>query len=160
MDERILAQADHFLNVTKYIFQNRGFCFSTAFLIGNSVETIKLDLSTDEKKSAYAGLVKKRFYESEARYLVVIHPACITKLSVEDMLDAEEDSWPTVIPGQDNTAEGLLVFISSRKEGEVWQVPFTRNSEGIEFGEKEVMKSIVSENWMINPNKRLATQLN
>lgn len=160
MEEYVLAQAEHFLKATKYIFQNRGFCFSTAFIIGEELEVVKLDLSCDEKKEAYARLIKKRFYDTNGRYLIVIHPACITQLSAEDMQVVEEDSWPEVRTCKENTTEGLLVFISSREEGEVWQVPFTRNPEGIAFAKKQVLKTIVSENWMINPNRQFATQLN
>jgi hypothetical protein len=61
---------------------------------------------------------------------------------------------------RENTTEGLVVFISSPEEGEVWQVPFTRKPEGIVFGKKQILKTILSENWMINPNRQFATQLN
>jgi len=160
MDNRIRVMAEHFLNVTKYIFQHRGFCFSTAFLVGDQPEVIKLDLSTEERKLAYARMVKKRFHESQARYLIVILPACLTKLSAEDMLDVEQDRWPSMQADRENTSEGLITFISSRKEGEVWHVPFRRTDQGIAFGAREVMPTIVSENWMVNPNRHLALEVN
>ena len=157
MDDRIRVMAEHFLNVTQYIFQNRGFCFSSAFLVGDHhPEVIKIDISTEERKAACAQMVKKRFLELQSRYLIVILPASITKLSAEDMMDLEEDCWPSADPDEKNCTEGLLAFISSRKAGEVWHVPFHRTAEGVAFGDREVMSMIVSENWMINSNQHLA----
>lgn len=160
MENRIRVMAEHFLNVTQYIFQHRGFCFSTAFLVGDQPEVIKLDLSTEERKMAYARMVKKRFHELQARQLIVILPACLTKLSAEDMQAVEPDRWPSVRSDGENTSEGLIAFISSRKEGEVWHVPFRRTEQGLAFGEREVMPAIVSENWMVNPNRHLALAVN
>lgn len=162
MEYRVRELADHFLGVTRQIFKQRGFCFSSAFLVGEGVEVIKLDLSTEEKKEAYANLVKCRFFASEARYLIVIHQAWVTKLSPFEMCElfAEDQREMVFNDKEQDAVEALLVFISSRVDGEVWQVPFTQSDGGILFEEKQILKSIVSENWMVNRNKDLVTQLN
>jgi len=162
MEYCVRELADHFLGVTKHIFSERGYCFSSAFLVGEGVEVIKLDLSTEEKKEAYSNLVKRRFFAGDARDLIVIHQAWVTKLSPFEMCELfAEDQGEMLLHDKDHDAEeALLVFISSRTGGEVWQVPFTRSDGGIIFQEKQILKSIVSENWMVNRNKDLATQLN
>ena len=162
MEYCVRELADHFLGVTKEIFSQKGFCFSSAFLVGDGVEEIKLDLSTEEKKEGYSNLVKCRFFAGDARYLIVIHPAWVTRLSPFEMCElfAEEQGEMLFRDKEEEAEEALLVFISSRTDGEVWQVPFSQSNEGIIFEEKQVLKSIVSENWMVNRNQDLATQLN
>ncbi len=159
MQTCVLEQAEHFLEVTKHIFKTRGFCFSTAFIVGEGVEIIRLNLTTEEKKEAFAGLVKKRYYETDAHHLIVIQMAEVTSLSAEqlqEMMQAPEADCDF----EDQTRDALLVFISTREEGVVWQIPFMCDSGEIVFEEKEVMPSIVSDNWMINRNRHLAGRLN
>ncbi|MDX1763981.1 MAG: hypothetical protein R3231_06645 [bacterium] len=162
MENCVRELADHFLDATQKIFSQKGFCFSSAFLVGDGVEVIKLDLSTEERKEAYSNLVKCRFFAGDARYLIVIHQAWVARLSPFEMCELfADDQGETLLHAKEEEAEeALLVFISSRADGEVWQVPFTQSNEGVIFEEKQVLKSIVSENWMVNRNKDMATQLN
>lgn len=159
IDEQILEQADHFLNCTKHFFQNRGFLFSSAFIIGDTIDVIKLDVSTCEKKEEYSKLVKERFRQNGASHLIVIQEAWVYKLTPDEMENLDVDGCSDPKTDADAT-EALVVFISSRNEGEVWQVPFMKTENGVLFGEKEILKSIVSQNWMINRNQELALQLN
>jgi hypothetical protein len=162
MEQCALELAEHFLGVTKYIYKDRGFCFSTAFIIGEKVEVVRLDVSTEEKKESYANLVKSRFYETGATYLIVIQQACVTRLSPFELseLMAEPPCEDGLAEDGDTGEEALVVFISSRTASEVWQIPLSRGEDGLVFGDKEVLKTIVSENWMVNQNKELALQLN
>jgi hypothetical protein len=159
MQTCVLEQAEHFLEVTKHIFKDRGFCFSTAFIVGDAIEVIRLDLSTEEKKDAYAGLVKKRYYETDAHHLIVIQMTEVTSLSPEQLQEIVQDPEGD-FDLEDQTRDALLVFISTREEGVVWQIPFMCDGGEIVFDEKEVMPSIASENWMINRNRHLAGRLN
>lgn len=159
MEECIIKQAAHFLEVTKHIFKDRGFLFSTAFVIGDDIEVIKLDLSTEEKKNDFSDLVKRRFYETHATHLIVIQEAWVYQMTPEQLQELGDDtsSYPEI---DDNTIEAILVYISTPETGEVWQVPFRREENGIAFDKRQILRTIVSENWMINKNKELALQLN
>ncbi len=159
MQTCVLEQAEHFLEVTKHIFKTRDFCFSTAFIVGDGIEVIRLDLSTEEKKEAYAGLVKKRYHETDAHHLIVIQMAEVTSLSPEQLQEMVQDPEGDFAL-EDQTRDALLVFISTREEGVVWQIPFMCDGGEIVFDEREVMPSIVSEYWMINRNRHLAGSLN
>ncbi len=159
MQTCVLEQAEHFLEVTQQIFKTRGFCFSTAFIVGEAVEVIRLNLSTEERKEAFAGLVKKRYFETDAHHLIVIQMAEVTSLSPEQLQEMMQDPEGD-FDCENQTRDALLVFISTRDEGVVWQVPFRRDGGKIVFQEKEVMPSIVSDNWMINRNRHLAGCLN
>jgi hypothetical protein len=159
MDECILQQAEHYLDVTKNIFQNKGFLFSTAFIVGDITEVVKLDLSSEEKKNQYSHFIKQRFIETNATHLIVIQNACVYLYSPEQMEGMDPGADPEMEDDQ-NSYEALVVFISSKNGSEVWQIPYMRTHNGVAFAEKEIMRTIVSENWMINCNKQMSTQLN
>ncbi len=159
MQTCVLEQAEHFLEVTKHIFKTRGFCFSTAFIVGDAIEVIPLNLSTEERKEALSGLVKKRYFETDAHHLIVIQMGDVTALSPEQLQEMIQDPEGD-FDFEEQTRDALLVFISTREEGVVWQVPFVCEGGSIVFDEKQVMPSIVSENWMVNRNRHLAGCLN